>query len=182
MATKEWIDVVDTAVKIGLGSLITGVFTYLGVKFSHKSEQAKFAFEHKIKIFETISSDTEEYFTAWSGLISKVGGITKQMKHDIEPVELTKNQLKWIKERDNILVEAWQYKRSVTSKLKLLKATSAETKFKTCTDLETDLRNKMFFDKNHPNYIEHSKYRDAAAVARREFQEELANTYAEVSA
>ena len=74
---KEWIDVADTAVKIGLGSLITGVFTYLGVKFSHDSEKKKFMLEHKTKLLEHIAEDVEAYFSAWDSYIAKISGIAR---------------------------------------------------------------------------------------------------------
>ncbi len=172
----------DTAVKIGLGSLITGVFTYLGVKFSHKSEQSKYLLEHKIKVIEQIASEAEEYFAAWNGVISKIGGITKKMDPNIESVDLTANQLKSIKERDRALVDSWSDRQSVQSKLRLLKAEDAVKKFKECTSLETQLRDIMFFDKEYPNYNQLSEYRNKAKAAQRKFQEELAETYENIPA
>lgn len=60
----EWVNVADTAVKIGLGGIISGLFTYIGLKYSHKSQQSKYLFEHKIKLVEQITVDIDEYFTA----------------------------------------------------------------------------------------------------------------------
>ncbi|MFM5339010.1 hypothetical protein ACET97_21035 [Aeromonas enteropelogenes] len=179
---KEWIDVADTAVKIGLGSLITGAFTYLGVKFSHKSEQSKYLLEHKIKVIEQIASEAEEYFSAWNGVISKIGGITKKMEPNIGGINFSSNQLKWIKERDKVLVESWSFRQSVLSKLRLLKAEGAVEKFKECASLETQLRDMMFFDKEYPNYNQLSEYRNKAKAAQRKFQEELAETYENIPA
>ncbi|ADT69334.1 hypothetical protein QMA03_07095 [Pseudoalteromonas sp. APC 3356] len=179
---KEWIDVADTAVKIGLGSLITGVFTYLGVKFSHKSEQSKYLLEHKVKVIEQIASEAGEYFAAWNGVISKIGGITKKMDFDMENVDLSANQLKWVKERDKALVDSWSARQSVQSKLRLLKAENAVGKFKECISLETQLRDMMFFDKDYPNYNQLTKYRKEARTAQRKFQEELAETYENIPA
>ena len=150
---KEWIDVADTAVKIGLGSLITGVFTYLGVKFSHNSQQAKFLLEHKVQVLEKISSDAEEYFSAWNALISRIAGTTKLIGRDLEHIEFSENQMIAIKERDEILKEAWISRNNVVSRLRLLKSRNAVEKFRTCVKIESELREMMFFKKEYPHYM-----------------------------
>ncbi|CAK2046431.1 conserved hypothetical protein [Vibrio crassostreae] len=178
---KEWIEVVDTAVKIGLGSVITGFFTYLGLKFSHKSDQKKFMLEHKVKVIEEISEQADAYFIAWVGVITKVSGLTKSMPHDIETVEFTPNQIKIIRERDTVLVQAWSSKESIKSKLRLLNANSVGKAFANCSNLECEIRELLFFTKKYPNFNEVDEYRMRVNDAQCEFHKALAKAYDDLS-
>ena len=174
---KEWIDVADTAVKIGLGSLITGIFTYIGIKFSHSSDKNKFMLEHKTKLLEEIANDAEKYFIAWNGVVSKVGGITKLLPHDQEVIQFTKKQLDAIKEKDAYLVEAWSQKESVVSKLRLIKADLVVDKLVECSKHEYNLRDLLIFSKEYPNYTSLVKYRKELKKLKNDFYKELAEFY-----
>lgn len=174
---KEWIDVADTAVKIGLGSLITGVFTYLGVKFNNKAETNKFKLEHKTKLVEQMSSDTEDYFSAWNSLISPVSAAAKKLPYDQDIKEYPKENQKVISQRDDLLRDSWVKKHAVIAKIRLLKADKALEKFRVCSDTEKELRDALWFDNKCLNYKEVTQYRVKAIQAQREFSEELANFY-----
>ncbi|MEZ9299475.1 hypothetical protein ACMAZD_22365 [Vibrio sp. nBUS_14] len=179
---KEWVDVVDTAVKIGFGSLITGCFTYLGIKFAHKSDKKKFMLEHKVKLIEEISEQADAYFIAWISVVSKIAGITKTLQYDIEMVELTSSQIRSIKAKDNILVEQWSSKESIKSKLRLLNANPAGIAFVDCSNLEGELRDILFFQKKYPNYNEICAYKERVSSAQRKFHKAIAKTYEDLSA
>ncbi|WP_448554573.1 hypothetical protein [Thalassotalea montiporae] len=177
---KDWIDVADTAVKIGLGSLITGIFTYLGVKFSRKSDRAQFKLEHKTKLLEQISSDAEGYFSAWNLLISPVSAAAKKLPHD-EPVkEYPERNLKMIRIRDGELRDSWTQKHAVVSKLSLLKANDASEKFIYCAEAEKELRDALWFDESYLNYNQVEEYRNRVRTLQKDFSEALANYYNEM--
>ncbi|EJG1640350.1 hypothetical protein BT051_RS20070 [Vibrio alginolyticus] len=178
---KEWIDVADTAVKIGLGALITGFFTYLGVKFSHKSEQKKFFVEHKVKVIEEISIQSDEYFSAWNNLINKVAGIVKCLTHDEETLELKQKQITSIRAVDAQLVTAWSQKQAALTKLRLLQANDSEKALLKCSNKEKELRDMIIFDKQYPNYSKISKYRNEAKECQKKYLEALAKTYESIS-
>ncbi|MEL7979574.1 hypothetical protein AAG584_05985 [Vreelandella titanicae] len=175
---KEWIDVADTAVKIGLGSLITGIFTYVGVKFSHKSEKSKFMLEHKTNLLELIAEDVETYFAAWDSYISKISGIARYRKNNEKTgEELTKNQKASIKERDSNLIESWTKRESAISKLRLLKTEKASKALSSCKTLEKEMRDLIVFDKEMPTHEYVVEYRKRAREKKREFHNELADFY-----
>ncbi|MGF1881611.1 hypothetical protein [Vibrio splendidus] len=178
---KEWVDVVDTAVKIGLGSLITGCFTYLGLNVSHKSDQKKFMLEHKVKVIEEISQQADTYFIAWMGVITKVLGITKSKPHDLETIELTSNEIKAINDKDQILTETWSTKESIKSKLRLLNANPAGKAFVECSNLECEIRELLFFQMKCPNYNEVNAYSERVSNAQRKFHKALAKAYDDLS-
>ncbi len=175
---KEWIDVADTAVKIGLGSLITGVFTYVGLQFSHKSEKSKFMLEHKTKLLELIAEDVETYFAAWDSYISKISGIALHRKNnEKENEELSKNQKSSIRERDLNLVEAWPKRESAISKLRLMKSDKASKALSSCKTLEKEMRDLVVFEKVMPTHEYVKEYRTRVRKKKKVVHEELAEFY-----
>ncbi len=175
---KEWIDIADTAVKIGFGSLITGVFTYLGIKFARKSERRKFVLEHKTKLLEKAAEDVEEYFFASDSYFSKIAGITKNRKNnETEEDELDVKQKQVIKERDQNLVESWSKRESAVSKLRLMKANNAAKALESCREQENELRDRIVFKKEVPRYDEIIEYWKSVMVAQEYFHKKLADFY-----
>ena len=76
--TKDWYDLADTIVKIGLGAFIAGGFTYLTNKSNHKHEFSKEKFNRKITMLSEATGLAEQYFKStfilmdrWYGLASK---------------------------------------------------------------------------------------------------------------
>jgi len=179
---KEWFEIVDTATKIGLGAIITGFFTYLGMKLSHTNNQKRFMLEHKTKVLEKVADDVDLYFSSWNGLVSKIAGITKHMNHDQDTIEFTQKQYKNIKDRDIELVESWAQRQTSLSKLRLLKAKTASEKLIKCFKLEHELRDMIFFEKEYPNYNKISDYRQKSKNIQKDFQLELAEFYEKLSA
>lgn len=175
---KEWIDVADTAVKIGFGALITGVFTYLGILYSHKSARSKFMLEHKTKLLEQASEDIEEYFNAWRSYISLVAGVAKRRKnHELENERLTKKQLDAIRKNDHILVESWSKRNSAIAKLRLMKAVTVADSLIECQEVEKNLREGVAFMKEIPLHDEFSEYADSVRNVTRKVHKELADFY-----
>jgi hypothetical protein len=55
------LDIVDTAVKIGLGALISGVSTYFIARFNHKREQEKARVNRRRELIEGIAEQIEAF-------------------------------------------------------------------------------------------------------------------------
>lgn len=105
--TTEWIDIVDTSVKIGLGALISGSFTYLGLKHKTVAEKDKFKTENKFKLLEESSISIHEYFISWRYYGSIVSGITKTKKaNSTEQTHFSEKQLENLKDKETKLVES----------------------------------------------------------------------------
>ena len=156
---KQWIDIIDTAVKIGLGAIISGVFTYLGLRYSHSSEIEKFMLEHKIRILEEISSNLHEYFVTWRYFSSTVGGILKNKSRANEDMSLfTEAQQQRIKNQNSELQDSWPKREAAIAKLMLLKANNVVDAVNECRHLEEELRNRILFDKIVPSHQEHEEY------------------------
>lgn len=55
--TKDWYDLVDTTLKIGLGALIAGIFSFLTLKSNQKHELSKEKFKQKSQILMSTNND-----------------------------------------------------------------------------------------------------------------------------
>jgi hypothetical protein len=70
---KEILDIVDTAVKIGLGAMISGVATYFVTKLNHKKDSEKESHKRKRELLESIAEEVETFSNAtleyWAYLV-----------------------------------------------------------------------------------------------------------------
>ncbi|MDP1784684.1 MAG: hypothetical protein Q8K81_04565 [Sulfuricurvum sp.] len=176
--TTEWINIADTAVKIGLGSVITGFFTFIGLRYSHKSQQSKYMFEHKIKLIEQISADIDEYFTALTSFTNLIAGIAKRRNID-QKDEIPLNQTQWqvIRNNDELLIASWTKRTYAIAKLRLLKANGVVTKLNQCVLLDKELRDKIVFDKIMYKYDEINDYRQKLNEAKSAVHSTLSDFY-----
>lgn len=174
---KGLFDLADTALKIGLGTLISGTFAFLGARYTHRNEMKKYLIEHKIRLIEETYLNADKYFNAWLSVTTKIAGITKHMKHDIKDVKFTEEQLEELHKRDQALVKSWVEKRAVRRTLRMLKARHAEKAFDKCMKLENEIRGKVMFDHDYPNFIFIDSYRKKAMKAQEDFHDKLADLY-----
>jgi len=144
---KEWFSIIDTAVKIGLGALLTGIFSYLGVKSSKGLEKVKFLLEHKIKMLEKASEEIEKYLYSWQLFTGAASGVALRRKNrNAESEPLAAKSKEFLKKHSNILEENWQYREFAIAKLRLLGADAVAEALIECRDLEKELRNPITFD------------------------------------
>ncbi|MFW2235244.1 hypothetical protein ACN4FE_04370 [Aliarcobacter butzleri] len=61
--TKDWYNLADTALKIGLGALIAGGFTYITTKANHTHENKKNQYELKKQLILKTSQLSSKYFS-----------------------------------------------------------------------------------------------------------------------
>lgn len=178
---KEWIDVVDTAVKIGLGAFITGFFTYVGIKFTKKSEMNKFSIEHKTKLLEALSGNIEEYFLFWDLYVSQASGIArKRYVTENEDEEITESQKKAMSARNRELIAAWSLREKAIAKLRLINANEAAEELVACKALEKEFRDPIVFEKVFPRYVELERYRDKVKAQKLKVYKSLASFYKDV--
>ena len=171
------IDIADTAVKIGLGALITGGFTYLGLKLGKKSEKSMFMLEHKIKLVDQLSSDVEDYFTAWSQFSSPLRAAVTKTDKGVSLKTIPEKGRKALAEKDDALRITWAKKNAVISKLRLLKAGKAASRFSDCVKLEVEIRSAVYFEDVCIDDSYLNEYGKKSKRARILFSEELANFY-----
>ena len=147
---KEWIDVADTAVKIGLGSLISGLSTYIGLKFTKNHEIKKYSIENKTRLLEEASKDILKYTSAWFYFNKSVGGSITSLQND-DFVETPDYVIDDLIDVDTKLIESWAYRDSAMSILVLLNATDSVDLLRETITLENELRNMIVFENKLPH-------------------------------
>lgn len=173
---KEWFSIIDTAVKIGLGALLTGIFSYLGVKSSKGLEQVKFLLEHKVKMLEKASEEVEKYLYAWQLYTGAASGVALRRKNgNIESEPLTQKSREFLKGHSKSLEENWQYREFAIAKLRLLGADAVAEALIECRDLEKELRSPITFDGKLISYEEIELYK----IKMREQYTKIHSTLAE---
>ncbi len=88
---RDWYDLFDTSIKIGLGALISGISTYYITKSSHKHEFSKEKFNQKISMLNSASDALEKYFLATHKLIDFLYGMTEKNITNLD--KLSENKL-----------------------------------------------------------------------------------------
>jgi hypothetical protein len=144
MAT-EWIDVVDTAVKIGLGALISSIATYKVASLSHKKEVEKTLINKKIDMISELSELAEEYFSFVADLRSKVGGMIKTADNAGE--KLTRQQEEVITGLRQDLTNILSKRNKALSMIKILSINKAEAELRTFHKLFSDYYDILVFEK-----------------------------------
>ena len=156
MAT-EWIDIADTALKIGLGALISGVSTYKVSSLNHKKEVEKALIEKKINILEEISESAETYFYFCTSLYNGVGGMQRNAKNVGE--QLTEPQRKKLADKHLRLEEALEHRNKAISKIKILSIPEAEKALMDHNKVLSAFRSLVVFDGIMPTaeFLEESR-------------------------
>jgi len=74
-SNMTWIEVADSAVKIGLGALMTGMFGWFVANHVSKSAMQKMKFERRSKLLEEIADAHEAYFQSFMDFSLCLDGI-----------------------------------------------------------------------------------------------------------
>ncbi len=179
---QEWINVADTAVKIGLGALITGLFTLVGMKVSAKSENRKFMLEHKVKILENLAADIDVYFNACSEYMNIISGTSIiRNDHHIETECLSPKQILGIEKKDENLISCSNQLKSAVSKLKLIKEKTAAEELIKYSEFITTVRDPISFGRRFPMCDEFELLRKKHLLKQHKVHTELSKIYEQLS-
>ncbi|MEI6893552.1 MAG: hypothetical protein V5789_02755 [Colwellia sp.] len=166
MAT-EWIDVVDTAVKIGLGALISGVATYKVSSLNHSKGIEKVIIDKKISMLEEISEDAETYFYFASSLSNTIGGMQKIATNF--GGSLTEQQKKRISKRHEGFLDILAARNKAASKIKMLGIGDAEDAINEFNETLSELRNLVVFEKVMITIEEKEAFSDRFKLSKDDF-------------
>jgi hypothetical protein len=175
-----WIDVIDSAVKIGLGAVISGFATYQSIKSDHANEKNKELRTHKLKTLEVIGDNCEQFFNSYSNYRSKLGGVLKKRTTDEEYV-LGPEAIKALKGVDESLFSALERARVALSRLNLMRAEKARTDLKTIIGLIADIRNPIMHEHKAPSKKALEKFSTDFKEATASLNNELAALYERIS-
>lgn len=82
MIDANWMNIIDTAIKVGLGALISGVTAYFVNRRNHLHDVDKTKWEARKTILNDVIKSSQEYFSACSKFLSSIDGVSKDVaKH-----------------------------------------------------------------------------------------------------
>lgn len=171
-----WLDVIDSAVKIGLGAIVGGVFSVIVLRMNHQNERTKEIRSHKIKMVEKAVDLSEEFFNAHAKYLSRLTWIVE--KAGGAPIAIDLEMGAALKERDTPLIERADGSRVATSRLSLLSAEKCADSLKTVTVAAMDFRNEIMRKGALPSSDELEDHKQKFVDMRTNFQRHIAELYA----
>lgn len=157
MATT-WIDVADTAVKIGLGAAVAAIGSYFLAVKNHNQVLSRDFATKKISILESACTDAEEYFNFCSYLYNTVS-IYADFNHDDQRNQ-TDEEIKAVVDAHDKIVEALAARNRARAKMALLGVSDALDELTRYNDTLKDYRDvigrggKMFSHQRHMEILE----------------------------
>lgn len=170
---------VDTAIKIGLGALITGVGTYCVAKLNHERELKKIGTIRKIDLIEKVSEQAELYFYGWQRMASSLGGIYSG--RNIPTDGFSAVQWKKIKERDEAFLSSKEHVYQVIARLRLLGANEAANLLGEMNKSIGKFRDPMILKRTTPTHEEFKKVREEVNEYIKKFHGQLCSLYSDFS-
>lgn len=177
--TTTLIDILDSAVKIGLGAAITAFAAYKSNRLNHVNDRTREIRSHKLKTIESIADKCDTYFLAYTKLHNRLEGIRKKHNRSGE-LPLSAEQQQYIKECDKELHAAFEGASSARARLRLLQAFEAEKILREIGERIADYRNKIIFDKALPPQEVAEKHIEEFIGLRRKFDDALGNLYSQL--
>jgi hypothetical protein len=168
------LDIVDTAVKIGLGALITGIATYGVTKLNHDKDIEKSKQNRQRELLEEISSQTEEFSTSvlkyWAYMVEHV-----------RYVERKKDAPEDLKERIDAaakeLFDKYTHLSSAEGKLILIGADKAQELVRDYGEYVKKFRRKAWQGNSSLSEAKLDGYRSNILSKRKSLYKELRATY-----
>ncbi|AWY00427.1 hypothetical protein A8139_10765 [Marinomonas primoryensis] len=169
---KDIIDVIDTAVKIGLGALISRVTTYFVANKNHFNDKAKVLIKKKVSILEYSTENIEPYFHALNRYLSRIDGVLRAGKVQGGSA-IDKALLINIKKVDGDLLEARKERSIAVSRLKLIGANDVTKHLSVINLIVNELRSLAIFEKTLPNNEQLKDFKDRFENEKNKFYKSL---------
>jgi hypothetical protein len=144
---SEYLGIIDTAIKIGLGALISGIATYQVTKIKSDQEKEK---ESKIVHREMLLKAVEnidEYFQFMSNYFAKLSGLKQSLNGADLDDDFLKKVQKFLEKDEADLVNARNCVYVAKTRLQLLSMTEALSSLTKIRALEKSLRG-FYLDPN----------------------------------
>jgi len=168
------LSVVDTAVKIGLGALISGLATYTVTRLNHNKEIEKERINRQRELLEEIASQTEEFSTTvlkyWAYMIEYIRYVenNKEVPEDLDAR---------IEKSAKDLFDKFTHLSSAEGKLILIGATEAQEKIRDFGEYVKDFRRKAWQGNKALTESDLDNYRENILNKRKSLYEEIRRVY-----
>lgn len=171
---KEILDIVDTAVKIGLGALISGVSTYYVTSLNHKKDSEKENYKRKRELLESIAEELETFSNAsleyWAYLVE----FTRYKESTKEIPSHLKDR---VEEAGSRLFKDYAHLTSAESKLLLLGYESCELAVKEFGEYVKEMRRTAWKEDSSLTSEKAESFRTEIREKRKKIYSELQRAY-----
>lgn len=176
----EWIDIADTAVKIGLGAIISGIATYRVARQNHDHEHKKDKIARRVDGIERAAADTDLYFDVFGDLIAITDGhITRfpnkktfDLTDDVD-IDLYRE----LRNVDDVFVSSRSHLSNAISRLHLLGLAEITVPLEEIQQIESNIRTEILFDLTLPTKDKLQTWRDDIKAAKLQFFEAIGDAY-----
>lgn len=144
----EVIEVIDSAVKIGLGALISGFATYFVAKINHSAAISKEVIAKKMTMLNDAAELAEVFFYYNTRRLNVVGGHARHVTVEDQP--MSQRQQQDVKKTDENIVEILATRNKALAKLQLLQLAEAEEALRAYSLVSTELRELITHKKIMP--------------------------------
>ena len=171
----EIIQVIDTAVKVGLGAMISGVATYWGTKESNNSSRKR---ERAQRTYDALLLSTERielYITALGNCLSGLDGITRRGAAS-GPFKDSDHSF-FLERYDKPLCERYHDLNIAISRLHLIGESEAAKVASEFKAFENRLRQIVVFDGKIPSKEDFDKFKKDYKQLKKDIYEALAHAY-----
>lgn len=171
----EVLSIIDTAVKIGLGALISGVATYWVTKLNHSNDIAKTKLKRQRELVEEIAGQTEEFSAAtlkyWAYMVEHVRYAEREKP---APDHLPAR----IKSAETELFDKFSKLASAEGKLILLGSSKAQELLRDYGEYIKDFRRVAWHGNPSLKEADLETYRSNILLKRKALYEEIRAAYA----
>ncbi|MDH5647347.1 MAG: hypothetical protein OEZ01_15160 [Candidatus Heimdallarchaeota archaeon] len=178
--SKEIIDIIDTAVKIGFGALITAVATYAVTRLNHKKENEKAIINRKLDIIEMAAAHFDKYENSFRRLLSRIDAAVIQLPNMTNFEASNKNHdyfFDLIRKEDEYFCEARDHRSYAMSKLHILDLSNISDLLEELNKLDIEVRDFVLFDKKIPTSAQMEKWRSTLRGVKKTFFTEIGKFY-----
>jgi hypothetical protein len=169
------LDVLDTAVKIGLGAGITGLATFLIARQNHDRELRKLSFTRRQDSLEQVTEKAEAFFSAWRRYCSTLGGIYSG-RHPPDP-SFSDGHWKRIRTRDAAFLESRDGMGLAVARLRLLGLTEAADVVNEFNKIVGEFRDQMILQRKTPTHEEFKSCRVGSSDKIKKFYATISSAY-----
>lgn len=171
----ETLDIVDTAVKVGLGALISGFTTYYITKLKHSEEAVKEHRRRRWELLKTALDASNEYMLALGHFFAAVDGLRRDHP-EAKTIEET-GHVDFVEERDQALLDAVTQRLRAFSRLTIIGEPKAAGIIDQLNELEDEMRSCVIFKNELPSNEKLESWYRQIREAKKSLLNELSKTY-----
>ncbi|MFA0681846.1 hypothetical protein AB4572_15765 [Vibrio splendidus] len=170
----SYLEIIDTAVKIGLGALISGVATWKVTKLQHKNDNEKLRRTHKLESLESVAEQVEIFSHYAMIYWSKITDFTRKQENQAEITSEFRDELN---EARNVLYHSYKNLNRAESKLLLLGLTESQQSLRVFGEVVSKFYGEVYIGSHGKPSGEVKLWREDIMANRNIFFEDLNSAY-----